>query len=58
MSLEIGTIGWTSGWVVERGVWRLVEIEDNFLWKVADGLLLGELLSIKANRESSSTWKR
>lgn len=57
MSLEVGTIGWTSGWVVERCVWWLVEVEDDFLWKVTDGLLLGELLSIKGNRESSSTWK-
>lgn len=57
MPLEVGTIGWTSGWVEERCVRWLVEVEDDFLWKVADSFLLGELLSIEANGEGSCTWK-
>jgi hypothetical protein len=56
MSLEVGTIGWTFGRVVKRGVWWLVEIKNVFLIQVTYGFLLCKLLTIHGERDCNCTW--
>lgn len=56
MSLEVGTVGWTSARVEESGVRWLVVIESQLLWQVADSWLLRILLTIERERHGGSTW--